>query len=70
MMAEVYAKQREDDYKDRITAAYLTAMWGRVKKLPNLKKLLGEVEDKPAMTNEQMLAMVRALNKTMGGKEV
>lgn len=63
--------QRED--KERLTLAYLTAYFGRVKKMPDLKKLLGyeqTASKKKEQTPEQMLRTVQALNAAMGGKVV
>lgn len=65
---QAYNERMSLDHKERITAAYLTAYWGRVKKMPELKKILGE--DKPNnQTPEQMLAVVRQLNAAFGGTE-
>lgn len=64
-----YNERMSLEHKERLSAAYLTAYWGRVKKMPDLKKILGE--DKPKdQSAEQMLAVVRQLNAAFGGKEV
>lgn len=51
-----------------LTLAYLTALWGRVKKMPNLKKLLEE-EPKPTapQTDDEMLRIVKMMNQCAGG---
>lgn len=54
-------------HEDSITAAYLTARWGRVKKMPNLNKILGR-KPKKQQTPEQMLAMVKAMHAAMKGE--
>lgn len=53
--------------KERLTLAYLTAYWGRVKKMPDLKKLLGE-DKKRKQTPEEMLAVVKKLNAAFNGE--
>lgn len=67
--------QREVQREERqgLTVAYLTAYWGRVKKMPSLKNLLNDIDSNrktTAKTDEQLLRMVRQLNAAMGGKEV
>ncbi len=57
MYAEAFGEKVKRENDNEITAAYLTALWQRVKKMPDLKKLL-EQEDKPKkrakQTPEQM----------------
>lgn len=54
--------------EEGLTLAYLTAYWHRVKKMPNLKELLGKIKPPKPLTDEQILAQVKALNAAMGGK--
>jgi hypothetical protein len=50
--------------------AYLTAYWGRVKRMPDLKKLLIEqAKPKKAQSDDEMLAMIKRLHKSLGGEE-
>lgn len=58
------------DNKEGLTLAYLTAAWGRTKKLPDLKKILKEDKPNKQQTAEEMLNIVKQLNATFGGKEV
>jgi hypothetical protein len=58
------------DNKEGLTLAYLTAAWGRSKKLPDLKKILKEDKPKKGQTPEDMLRVVKQLNAAFGGKEV
>ena len=67
---EAYTERMTFEGKERITQAYLTAGWGRVKKMPDLKKLLGQDKSKKQQTPEQMLKVVQQLNAAFGGKEV
>ncbi|MGG3307320.1 hypothetical protein ABER23_07825 [Paenibacillus lautus] len=58
------------DNKEGLTLAYLTAAWGRTKKLPDLKKILKEDTSNKQQTAEEMLNIVKQLNAVFGGKEV
>ncbi len=55
-----------------ISQAWCTANWSRAKKIPNLDKVLGA--DKKGnkknkkMTDQEMLAQIRAINKSLGGE--
>ncbi|WMT42851.1 hypothetical protein RE628_11505 [Paenibacillus sp. D2_2] len=63
---QAYNERMTYENKERLTAAYLTAGLARAKKMPDLKKILGE--DKPDMqTDEKMLQVVKQLNAAMGG---
>jgi hypothetical protein len=55
-------KQKQEDW---ITQAYLTAYWHRVKKMPNLKEILGKKPQE--QTPNQMLEEIKKLNASMGG---
>lgn len=46
---------------------YLGAYWQRVKKMPNIKEILGKKEPKKKMTDEEMLKQVKQLNEIFGG---
>lgn len=65
---QFYNERMSLDNKERLTAAYMTAYWGRVKRMPDLKKILGEDQQKN-QSAEQMLAVVRKLNAAFGGTE-
>lgn len=70
---EEYLEREKYMQKERITAAYLGALWERVKKMPDLQKIL-ENEPKEEKSKEQtatdMLAEVTRLNATFGGTVV
>jgi hypothetical protein len=70
LFIKAYNDRMVRDHKERITMAYLTAAWGRTKKLPDLKKILNEDKPKKQQTAEQMLSVVKQLNAVFGGKEV
>lgn len=70
---QAYNEQLQREEKQGLTLSYLTAYWGRVKKMPSLKSILNEMDSNrshTAKTDEQLLRMVRQLNAAMGGKEV
>lgn len=68
---EEFYLAKENEMKDNITMAYMNAYWHRVKKMPNLNKLLGQdSQAKKQQSDKEMLATVRALNAALGGKEV
>lgn len=53
-----------------ILNAWLGAGLHRQKRLPKLQDLIKKTEKKQKQSNEQMLAMVKALNSAFGGKVV
>lgn len=56
------------EHENLIVQAYMTAYWGRfAKRMPNIKKLLGQDKAKNAQTDEEMLEMVKKLNAAFGG---
>lgn len=63
---ESFTERMRHDYKEKLTMSYLTAYWGRSKKMPELKKLLGEEAPKK-QSDKDMLDKVRALNAAFGG---
>lgn len=63
---QAYNERLTRESKERITAAYLVAGWSRVKKLPDLKKILGE-DRRSEQTEKQMLNTVKMLNAAFGG---
>lgn len=67
---EEFYHNKEIESKNDITIAYMTAYWHRVKKMPDLNKLLDrKAPVKKQQTDENMLATIRALNAALGGKE-
>lgn len=68
---QAYNERMEYEYKERLTMAYYTAGWSRVKRMPDLNKLLGSTNHSDGQqTDEQLLKTIRQLNAAMGGKEV
>lgn len=61
------ADRLKQEQEDRIVAAYLSAYWQRVKKLPSLKSILEENKPKKPQTAEDMLEEIKRLNAAMGG---
>lgn len=62
-----YNEQRKTESEEKLILTYLGAYWTRVKRMPNLKKLLGHEQVKKKMTPEEILAEVKALNASLGG---
>lgn len=63
-----YNERMKLENKNNLTLAYLIAGWSKAKRMPSLKKILGE-EDKPKVQSDKdMLAKVMALNAAFGGK--
>lgn len=63
---DAYNDHMKFEQEERVHAAYLTALWGRVKKFPSWENVLKRKPTKQ-QTPEQMLAMVKALHAAMGG---
>jgi hypothetical protein len=63
--------ERAKNEQQRLTIqAYMTAYFHRVKKMPNLKKLLETDKPKRKLTPAEMLEQVKKLNQAFGGKVV
>lgn len=74
--AEAYAEKQKNDFKEKMSLEYYNALWtiqwlGKKSQHPKpLQEILDSI-DKPkkkAMTDEQMLAQVKALNAMFGGE--
>lgn len=57
--------QRESE--DGLALAYLTAYWHRVKRMPGLKEILNSIKPQKPLTDEELLAQIKALNAALGG---
>lgn len=53
-----------------LVTAYLTAYYHRVKRMPDLKKLLKDNKPKKSQTSEQMLAEIKKMNTELNGATV
>jgi len=64
-----YNERAKAEDREGITLAYLTAYWSRIKKMPDLKKLVAEEKPKKTknQTPEQMLQVIKNLNAALGG---
>lgn len=69
---KVYKEIKQSDSEEKITLAYINAMWAAQyfgkkppEKLENILK--GMREEKKEMTAEDMLDQIKALNNSFGG---
>ncbi len=67
--AKSYSKRQELKQKEGIFQAYLISRWVWQKKI-DIKKILRDKKPKKVMTDEEMLAQVKALNAAFGGEVV
>ena len=72
-MLDAYSKNKEESEKERITIAYIQAMWtiqwlGK-QKPKSLQSILGEKKSKP-MTDEELLNKAKTINLALGGEIV
>ena len=71
---DAYSSKKEEESKEKITLAYLNAVWtiqwlGKKNNHPKpLKEILEGTKPKEIMTDEQMLAVVKNLNAMFGGE--
>lgn len=68
-----YTKRKKQEAKDQLSNAWMTAYFHRVKKMPELAKLLKDLDKPPKpkkQTPEDMLEKVMALNAKFGGTVV
>jgi hypothetical protein len=67
--AEAYQEIKEQESKEKLTLVWLGEYYHRTKKLPSLKSELKKIsgEAKRAMSDDEMLEMVKRLNQQFGG---
>lgn len=58
--------QRESE--ERLALAYMTAYWHRVRRMPGLKEILTKIKPQKPLTDEELLAQIKALNAALGGE--
>jgi hypothetical protein len=59
-----FAERQKQESEERLTLAYMTAYWQRIKRLPSLNSIIKkEAEQKP----ETMLEEIMKLNTMFGG---
>lgn len=68
LLAKGYAKRKEAEQKESIYQAYLISRWVWQKKIDIEKILNSNIKPQKNMTDEQMLAKVKALNVLFGGE--
>lgn len=70
---EAHCERQQAEMKDKLTLVWLGEYYHRTKRLPNLqkelKKIAGE-EEKPTMTDDEMLQKVKHLNAQFGGAHI
>lgn len=69
LVVNSYAKRREEDTEEKLTLAYINALWtiqflGKNK--PKLDDILKK-KSKKEMTDEEMLNQIKLLNNVLGG---
>jgi len=69
LICEVFMEQKEIREKEQISLVWLGEYYHRLKKLPNLKEILKDLEPRKEMTEQEMLAVVRQINSQLGGKD-
>jgi hypothetical protein len=65
---QVYNEENLEKGEEELVIAYLTAYWNRVRRMPNLKNILSSIRPREEMSDEQLLAQIKAMNAAMGGK--
>jgi len=72
LLIENYCERMKYEQEEKITLAYMTALWTvqwQSKNKPKpLNEILGIEEEKKEMTDEEMLKQVKILNKLFGGE--
>jgi hypothetical protein len=63
----VSSKKQKQEYEKEIALVWLGAKLQRAKSIPDLKKLIGNEQQKKKMTSEEMLNKVKQLNAAFGG---
>lgn len=63
-----YNERKQQESEDKLVIAYMTAYLHRVKRMPSLKELVEKIKPKKPLTDDQMLAQIKAINAAMGGE--
>lgn len=69
---EAYRERMEQEGKEDLAHAYLTAYYHRVKRMPNLKQLLEDSKPKAKVkqTDEEMFEVIKKMHASIGGEVV
>ena len=68
LVAKAYQERQQRETKERISQAYLISRWVWAKRI-DINSILAKVgQERKEMTDEQMLAQIKALNTLFGGK--
>lgn len=70
MVLNAFNKRTKQEQEDRITAAYLTAFWYRVKEMPSLKEILGKDNEPEEQTAVDMFEEIKRINAAFGGTTI
>jgi hypothetical protein len=73
LSVEAHFEKQQAEMKDKLTLVWLGEYYHRTKRLPNLQKELRKItgeEEKPVMTDDQMLQTVKRLNAQFGGVHI
>jgi len=65
---QVYNEMSREKSEEELVVAYLTAYWNRVRRMPNLRNILSSIRPREEMSDEQLLAQIKAMNAAMGGE--
>ncbi|SFC52176.1 hypothetical protein [Bacillus sp. UNCCL81] len=65
---KAFNKRLETEHKDKLTLAWLGAVWQRAEKMPSLEEVIGKqlIKEKK-MSAEHMLNMVKVMNAAFEG---
>jgi hypothetical protein len=66
---EAFQEMKEQESKEKLTLVWLGEYYHRTKRLPSLKSELKKIsgESQKVMSDNEMLEMVKRLNKQFGG---
>lgn len=69
-MANAYTKKANQEFEEKVTLAYMAALWTAQWFSKNKPKKLEQIlkQKKKQMTDEDMLRQVEILNKLFGGE--
>ena len=73
LCVEAHYETKQAEMKDKLTLVWLGEYYHRTKRLPNLQKELRKIageEEKPTMTDDEMLQKVKHLNAQFGGAHI
>lgn len=67
-LIDIYNRKQKQRHDEMVTVAYLSAYYNRVKKMPNIKDILGKKQTETEQSPSDLLNKLKELNAQLGGE--